>query len=61
MSIPKITAEEVEASAKSLEIKLHPGHSAEIASLLSGIRQNVYVKASALAQDVPLSVYFDPR
>ena len=61
MSIPKIKAEDVEAAARSLDIKLASGHSATIASMLSEIRQNVYAKASALAQDAPLSDYFDAR
>jgi hypothetical protein len=61
MTTPKIKAEDVEAAAKSLDIKLASGHSARIAEMLSEIRQSVYVKASALAQDAPLSVYFDAR
>ena len=61
MGSPKTKAEDVEAAAKWLEIKLKPGNSATIASMLSEIRRSVYVKASALAQDAPLSVYFDAR
>ena len=61
MSTSKIRAEDVETAAESLDIKLVSGHSAKIASMLSEIRQNVYAKASALAQDAPLSVYFDAR
>ena len=61
MSTSKIKAEEVEATAKSLGIELAAEHSATIASMLSEIRQSVYTKASALAQDAPLSVYFDAR
>jgi hypothetical protein len=61
MSIPKIKAEDVEAAARSLDIKLASGHSATIASMLSEIRQNVYERASALPQDAPLAVYFDAR
>lgn len=61
MSTSKIRTEDVETAAESLDIKLAPGHSAKIASMLREIRQNVYAKASALAQDAPLSVYFDAR
>jgi hypothetical protein len=61
MSNPKIKPHDVEAAAKSLEIKLAAGHSATIASMLSEIWQNVYVKASKLPQDAPLSTYFDAR
>jgi hypothetical protein len=61
VSTPKMRAEDVEAAAKLLDIKLKPGNSATIASMLSEIRRNVYVKASSLAEDAPLSVYFDAR
>ena len=61
MSGSKIKAEDVEALAKWLEIKLAPGNSATIAAMLSGIRQSVYVKVSSLAEDLPPSVCFDPR
>lgn len=61
MSTQKIRAEDIEAIASSLEIELAPGHSETIASMLSEIRQSVYAKASALAQDAPLAVYFDAR
>ena len=54
-------AEDVEAVAKCLQIKLNPGNSATIASMLSEIGQNVYVKVSALGQGLSLSVYFDAR
>lgn len=58
---PKMKAEDVEAVAKWLEIKLKPGNSATIALMLSEIRRSVYLKGSSLAQDAPLSVYFDAR
>ena len=61
MSGSKIRAEDVEALAKWLEIKLAPGDTATIASMLSGIRQSVYVKMSSLAEDLPPCVCFDPR
>ena len=61
MSTQKVKAEDIEAMAKSLDIALAPGHSATIAAMLSEIRQSVYAKASAFAQDAPLSVYFDAR
>jgi hypothetical protein len=61
MSATKINAEDIEAAGKSLGIELLPGHSAQIATMLSEIRQNVYIKASALPQDAPLAVYFDAR
>jgi len=61
MSTPKIETQDIEAVAKSLGIALKSGDSETIASMLSEIRQNVFVKASALAQDDPLSVYFDAR
>ncbi len=61
MDSPKMKAEDVEAVAKWLEIKLKPGNTATIASMLSEIRQNVYVKVSGLGQGLPLSVYFDAR
>jgi hypothetical protein len=61
VSTSKVKAEDVEATAKSLDIKLAPGHSGTIASMLSEIRQSVYAKSSALPQDAPLSTYFDAR
>jgi hypothetical protein len=61
MSDQKAKSEDIEAAAKSLGIELAPGHSATIAAMLSEIRQSVYAKALALAQDAPLSVYFDAR
>ena len=61
MGSPKMKAEDVEAVAKWLEIKLKPGNSAKIASMLWEIRRSVYVKASLLAQGLPPSVYFDAR
>jgi hypothetical protein len=61
MGSPKMKAEDVEAAAKWLDIKLKPGNSVTIASMLLEIRRSVYVKASSLAQDAPLSVYFDAR
>ena len=61
MHPPKMKAEDVEALAKSLGISLKSGNSKTIASMLSEIREHVYLKASALAQDAPLSVYFDAR
>ena len=61
MSSSKMKAEDVEALAKWLEIKLAPGNSATIAPILSEIRQRVYVKVTSLAEDLPPSVCFDPR
>ena len=40
---------------------LKSGNSETIASMLAGIRETVYRKASALKQDAPLSLYFDAR
>jgi hypothetical protein len=54
-------AEDIESAAKSLGIELKPGNSATIASMVSEIRHNIYAKASSLAQDAPLSIYFDAR
>jgi hypothetical protein len=53
MSTQKMKAEEVEALAESLGIKLLLGNAAATASMLSEVRQNVYMKASSLAQDAP--------
>ena len=61
MGSSKMKAEDVEALAKWLEIKLAPGDSAIIAPMLTQIRQSVYVKVSSLAGDLPPSVSFDPR
>jgi hypothetical protein len=61
VSNSKVKPEDVEAAATSLDIKLAPGHSEKIAPMLSDIRESVYTKASALAQDAPLSIYFDAR
>jgi hypothetical protein len=48
MGDPKMKAEDVEALAEWLEIKMKPGNSATIASVLSEIRRSVYAKASSL-------------
>jgi hypothetical protein len=52
---------DVERNAKLLGLRLAPGHNQSIASLVSEVRRNVAKKASALAQDAPLAVYFDAR
>jgi hypothetical protein len=61
MAGPQMKAEDVEKMAKALGIRLTPGNSETIASLLSATRQSVYRKATALPQDAPLAVYFDAR
>lgn len=61
MSTRKIKTEDIESAAESLGIKLAPGHSETIASMVSEIRQSVHARASQLPQDAPLSVYFDAR
>jgi hypothetical protein len=57
----QMKAEDVEKLAKSLGLTLTPGNSEMIASMLAGIRETVYRKASTLKQDAPLSLYFDAR
>jgi hypothetical protein len=61
MDARELKAEDVEAAAESLGIKLKAGNSAIIAPMISEIRRNVFAKASLLEQDAPLSVYFDAR
>lgn len=61
MSKLKMTESDVEGVAEAVGVKLKPGNSVAIASLVSDIRNNVYERASSLAQDAPLSVYFDAR
>jgi hypothetical protein len=61
MSTSKRKAEDVKALAKSVGISLKSGNGETIASMLSEIRQSVYTKASTLAQDAPLSVFFNAR
>jgi hypothetical protein len=61
MSVDQMQAEDVERLAKLLELRLKPGNSKTIASLLMEVRQNVSRKASALKQDAPLSIVFDAR
>lgn len=61
MGITKLKESDVESVAGALGLKLKPGVSATIASMVSNIRNNVYEKASSLRQDAPLSVFFDAR
>jgi hypothetical protein len=61
MSDAKLKEADVEAAAEALGIKLKQGNGATIASMIAEIRQSVYRKASALAQDAPPSVFFDAR
>ena len=61
MGITKLKESDVESVAEALGLKLKPGSSATIASMVSDIRSNVYEKASSLQQDAPLSIFFDAR
>jgi hypothetical protein len=61
MSVEQMQAEDVERLAKLLDLRLKPGNSQTIASLLTEVRHNVFRKASALKQDAPLSIFFDAR
>jgi hypothetical protein len=61
MSVEQMQAEDVERLAKLLDLRLKPGNSQTIASLLTEVRHNVLRKASALKQDAPLSIFFDAR
>ena len=61
MNAPKMKAEDLEAQARSIGVNLKPGNGEIIASMLSEMRQSVYRKGAALAQDAPLSLYFDAR
>jgi hypothetical protein len=57
----KIEPNDVEQSAKLLDLKLKQDDSYAIASMLTDIRAGVDRKASALKQDAPLSVVFEAR
>jgi hypothetical protein len=61
MSEDLMQSEDVERLAELLELRLKPGNSQTIASLLTEVRQNVSRQASALKQDAPLSIFFDAR
>jgi len=61
MSVEQMQAEDVERLAKLLDLRLKPGNSQTMASLLTEVRHNVLRKASALNQDAPLSIFFDAR
>jgi hypothetical protein len=61
MSATQMQTDDIEKFAKVLELKLKPGNSQSIASMLTEIRQSVYRKASSLRQDAPLSIFFDAR
>jgi hypothetical protein len=57
----KIEPNDVKQLAKFLDLKLKQDNSQAIASMLTDIRASVYLKASALKQDAPLSVVFEAR
>jgi hypothetical protein len=57
----EIRPDDVEQLARLLDLQLKQNDKELIASMLTGIRGKVYRKASALAQDVPLSIFFDAR
>jgi hypothetical protein len=61
MSATQMQTDDIEKFAKVLELKLKPGNSQSIASMLTEIRESVYRKASSLRQDAPLSIFFDAR
>jgi hypothetical protein len=61
MSVEQMQPGDVERFAKLLELRLKPGNSQTIASLLTEVRHNVLRRASALKQDAPLSIVFDAR
>jgi hypothetical protein len=61
MSVDQMQAEDVERLAKLLELRLKPGNSETIASLLTDVQRNVSRKASILKQDAPLAIFFDAR
>jgi hypothetical protein len=61
MSMEQMQPGDVERLAKLLGLRLKPGNSQTIASLLTELRQNVLQKASALKPDAPLSIFFDAR
>jgi hypothetical protein len=58
---PQMKAEDIEKLGHFLGVNLKSGNAGSIAIMLTGIRQSVYRKASALKQDAPLSLYFDAR
>ena len=61
MAGSQIEAQDIEKLGNALGLTLKPGNSETIASMLTEIRRSVYLKASALKQDAPLSLYFDAR
>jgi hypothetical protein len=57
----EIRPDDVEQLARLLDLQLKQNDKELIASMLTDIRGKVYGKASALAQDAPLSIFFDAR
>jgi hypothetical protein len=61
VSIMKVSLDELEQLAEFAGLKLKPGNSELINSMLADIRASVYRKAKTLEQDSPPSVFFDAR
>jgi hypothetical protein len=57
----EIRPDDVEHLARLLDLQPRPNHKELIASMLTAIRGGVCRKAADLAQDAPLSIFFDAR